>query len=462
MAKPDRGPVDVPRPARQHPDAGSNDPKGTAVIGWQTFLRVVLVAVLGSGLGSAAWAQDARARLLEMRTAEVVAVLQGRQEATDVFDARFLAAVPPEQLRTLTTQLSSQGGVIEGYGDFRRESESVATFTLRFAHAAAPARIELGASPPGKVAGFRIFGLAPAGDSLDKIEADFAALPGHAGFAIYRLGDGAPSLVNGRAADRSFAIGSTFKLYVLAALARQIREGQRRWSDVVPVSGKSFPGGTIHTLPDGAPVTLHTLASLMIAISDNTAADMLVRLVGQEALAREVVLSGHARPDAIAPMMTTAQLFALKRGGRDAARRFAGANTPERVKQLAALDLAGASEAPPGEVFGHGPVAIEQVEWFASPADLAGLMDDLRRLGSKDALDILAINPALDEVTARSWTYVGYKGGSEDGVMSMTWLLRDRTGTWSVATGSWNNPKAVIDASRFELLMLRVVKAAAQ
>ncbi|WP_232492209.1 serine hydrolase [Novosphingobium kaempferiae] len=427
---------------------------------WLGCLRWIMVLVLGSVVTTTALAADDREALLRSRIAEVVAVMRGTRAPADTFDARFLAEVPPDKLRALSAQLVDQGGALEDWTDFRREQAGSATFTLRFAHGTAPARIELNPAAPGLVSGFRIFGLTPAGDTLDRLEAEFAALPGKAGFAVYRLGDGAPALVGGRNADKALAVGSSFKLYVLAALVRQVKDGARRWDDVVPVSGKSFPGGTVHTLPDGAPVTLHTLASLMIAISDNSATDMLVRLVGQEALAREVRLSGHARPDALAPMLTTAQLFALKRGGAPMAARYAKASPAERARLLAALDLSGVAQADPGEVFGHGPVAIDSVEWFASSADLAGVMDDLRRFDSREALDILAVNPAMDGATGRAWSYVGYKGGSEDGVISMTWLLRGRDGAWKVVTGSWNDARAPVDNQRLEMLMRRLAKVA--
>lgn len=425
---------------------------------WLRTLLALALALVGPAIAAPAQAQDDDA-LLKTRIEEVVAVLQGSRDAAQTFDARFLAAVPPDQLRALAAKLIAQGGAVEGYGDFRREQPNSATFTLRFAKATAPARIELDPAAPGLVSGFRIFGLTPGGDSLAKLDTAFAALPGKAGFALYRLGDGPPALVQGREQDTAFAIGSTFKLYVLATLARQVQAGQRRWSDVVPVSGKSFPSGIVHTLPEGAPVTLHTLASLMISVSDNTATDILVRLVGQEALAHEVALSGHARPDTLAPMLTTAQFFALKLAGGEAAARYAAASPAERARLLATLDLGAVADADPGRL-GHVPNAIGQIEWFASPADLARAMDDLRRLANPEALAILAINPAMDAASAAGWGFVGYKGGSEAGVMSMTWLLRDKAGAWYAATGSWNDPAAALDEDRFLQLMLRLAKLA--
>ncbi len=40
-------------------------------------------------------------------------------------------------------------------------------------------------------------------------------------------------------------------------------------------------------------------------------------------------------------------------------------------------------------------------------------------------LDTLAVNPGMPVDKAR-WPYVGFKGGSEPGVLQLTWLLRAR------------------------------------
>ena len=74
--------------------------------------------------------------------------------------------------------------------------------------------------------------------------AELRALPGQTSLAIARLGDGAPALVAGHEPDRPLAIGSTFKLVILAELSRQVRAGERRWSDVVTLDRRSIPGGT--------------------------------------------------------------------------------------------------------------------------------------------------------------------------------------------------------------------------
>ncbi len=42
-------------------------------------------------------------------------------------------------------------------------------------------------------------------------------------------------------AARPLAIGSTFKLFLLAELSRSIHAGERKWTDVVPLDRRSLP-----------------------------------------------------------------------------------------------------------------------------------------------------------------------------------------------------------------------------
>ena len=80
-------------------------------------------------------------------------------------------------------------------------------------------------------------------------------------------------------------MGSAFKLGVLKALKEQIAGGRHSWDEVAELTAPdlSLPSGIIQGWPMGAPLTLHSLAALMISISDNTATDVLMRVVGRAA-----------------------------------------------------------------------------------------------------------------------------------------------------------------------------------
>jgi hypothetical protein len=104
------------------------------------------------------------------------------------------------------------------------------------------------------------------------------------------------------------------------------------------------------------------------------------------------------------------------------------------------------------------PLHIDSVEWFASAADLVRTMDWLRRNGDETARAILAINGGLGAQIAGEFAYLGFKGGSEPGVLNLTWLVRNRAGAWHVVAGTWNNAAAPLDESRFIGLMARAVR----
>lgn len=70
-----------------------------------------------------------------------------------------------------------------------------------------------------------------------------------------------------------------------------------------------------------------------------------------------------------------------------------------------------------------------------------------------------AVHPGIS--SASDWDYVGYKGGSEPGVMTMAFLLREGD-AWYVVTGSWNHSDAAVDEARFAGLTERAVLLTAE
>ena len=102
-------------------------------------------------------------------------------------------------------------------------------------------------------------------------------------------------------------------------------------------------------------------------------------------------------------------------------------------------------------------MAIDAVEWFASAADLARVMDWLRRNGDETTHGILAISPGMPRPAAAPYGYIGFKGGSEPGVINLTWLVRNNAGVWHAVTGSWNNPAAPVEEGRFIALIARAL-----
>ena len=389
---------------------------------------------------------------------DLVAAMKGERPYAETFAPVFVTALPEAQFRALVEQLEAQYGPLQALGDNLSGGEG-GTFgiALRFERAIGHALIHIEATAPHRIDGFRLTSFDVIGDSAEKISAELGELPGTTSALVTPLDAGPP--VFAHEADRPLAIGSTFKLYELSALAHQVSTGQRKWSDVVRLGPRSLPSGQMQDWPENAPVTLQTLATMMVSISDNTATDTLIRLVGQDALSAELKASGHSRPELNVPFLTTRQAFHLKGGEDTALAHYASADVDERAELLRLLDDQPVDRAKIAGKLSGAPRALD-VEWFASARDVVGILDRIRKIPDATAREILAVNPSMSSSVRHDWKYVGYKGGSEPGVLNLSWLLEDAAGRWYAVVASWNDPAAPVDQGTLSMLAQRMVALA--
>ncbi len=342
------------------------------------------------------------------------------------------------RLRAVLTTLRDQFGTVESYAQVEKLGNYSGRFQLRTSKGFLMIMtLSLESRPPHRIAGLFFGPPAPAVRSFEELGQRLDQLPGTVSALVRRLAP-EPTELLAVNPDQQLAIGSTFKLYVLAALAEQ----PDPWAKVVQLEQrlKSLPSGVMQDWPNGAPVTVHTLAVQMISISDNTATDHLIHWLGRDRIEQSLARFGHSNPSRTLPLLTTRELFTLK-ANANLLQRYLQADHRQRRQLLA--ELAG-HELPAVYAVPTTPTAIDQVEWYASCADLCRLMDWLRTCRSERVLKILAINPGLPGIEHR-FRYVGYKGGSEAGVLNMTWLLQTRSGAWYAASFTWNHAEADID-----------------
>ena len=212
------------------------------------------------------------------------------------------------------------------------------------------------------------------------------------------------------------------------------------------------------------PVTLQTLANWMISVSDNGATDTLIHLIGRKPIETRMRAAGHSDSSRNIPLLTTVEAFALKGNnfadlrpqfikGDDAAQRQLIEGNRDRLT-LSNVD---------GVSFTAGPRFIDSLEWFASPNDVARLMIDLRARQSAPVMAALAINNGVGPAAAADWSYLGYKGGSENGVLSMSLLgQRKSDGKWFIVTASWNNATANLSSDDLIGRVARLLALAAK
>jgi hypothetical protein len=356
----------------------------------------------------------------------------------------------------VTAQIRSAHGAVRRLVRIEPRSAAAGTIVLEFERSSLRFNMTLEPNAPHRIEGLLLVGADVPGDSLAAIVQEFRRLPGQTSLAVARLGE-APVMLAGHESERPLAIGSAFKLFILAELDRSIRAGERRWTDVVRADRRA-PSGPRQYWPPAAPVTVHSLASLMISQSDNSATDNMLHLLGRERVEALMPALGVRAPERNRPFLSTLEAFLLKTAQDELLQSWLSGGEAERRRilagRLATMDL----DDIDGLRIGGAPAQIDTIEWFASAGDLVRAMDWLRRNGSDETRAILAINPGLSRTLAAEFDYFGYKGGSEPGVINMTFLLRNRAGIWHAVAASWNNPAGPVDDSRFALLMTRAVQ----
>jgi hypothetical protein len=262
-------------------------------------------------------------------------------------------------------------------------------------------------------------------------------------------------------------LGSAFKLYVLDALSNAVASGKVRWDQPLSVTAqlKSLLPGELQNEPDGTQISVLDTAAKMISISDNTAADMLINLLGRAAVEAALTTTGMASPALDRPFLTTREIFILKLDQWPAlAKRYIAANEPSRRALLAST----VDRAPLPAVSAAGawitPRDINSLEYFASASDIcrayASLASLARRPGLSPIGQVLSLNDDGLQLDPTEWKATWFKGGSEPGVLTLAYLATTRTGQSYVVTVLAENPSQPLNEATAAPAILSAIRAA--
>ncbi|WP_229953618.1 serine hydrolase [Parasphingorhabdus litoris] len=391
------------------------------------------------------------------RAADLLEILKGSQKEESFFASSFLDAVPLAQFRDLVNQLNTQYGEPLSVSRIIPASNTDGTVEITYTKAVLAMRMVLDSNAPYPVVGLLITGANMKDDNIGKIADEIAALSGLSGFQVADLSGDKPQTIVELNSSEQLAIGSTFKIYVLAELSRSIKAGERQWSDVTPLNRKSLPSGVLQDWPNGTPLTLQTLATMMISISDNSATDILIDVVGRDKVDEMMRRTGHTQPDKTAPMLKTLEMFALKMpSNSDLRQRYIKASETEQKQLLADEQARLGIDSVSIANLANEPVHIDTIEWFASPTDISNLLNHILKTNDPVVLDIIKVNSIIPPGDALRWNYIGGKGGSEPGVISFAFLTKSKSGKTYAISGSWNNSKAPVDNDKFTLIFNRL------
>lgn len=393
---------------------------------WGTFALLVL------GMGAFAAAQQsitpeqALARVMQQTPA---------QEAW--FAPSFLAQIPIAKVNEIVKQYEGT------LGAFVRADASADGFTLVMEKGTAPSKIQLDGE--GRIDGLWL-GLPeptkPA--SLDDSMKALGALPGRVSALVLAEG----SLLASLHPDDALAVGSAFKLAILAAAQQQILRGRLQIDQVLPLKKewKSLPSGVLQSWPEGTPMTLATIENEMISISDNTAADAMLSIVGREQAEKFAPRNK--------PFLSTREAFVMKAKGNEALlERYRKADEPGRRAMLTEIEV---KPLPDASQFGDAVTATD-IEWFFTPGELCDLISRTADSGA------FRINPGL--ANSAQWKQVAFKGGSEGGVLNLTTALTGKDGKHYCVAATWNDSTALDQSKFFAIygsLLSTLAKASAQ
>jgi beta-lactamase class A len=139
---------------------------------------------------------------------------------------------------------------------------------------------------------------APSGGPApirERLEGLVRAFPGTLGIAVKNLDTGEAFAVNG---DQRFPTASLIKVAVMVETYHQMAEGKFRAETSVTLSESDKAGDepvVLNQLHPGISLTVSDLLALMIAFSDNTATNLLVRRVGAANVDRR--MAGYGLPN---------------------------------------------------------------------------------------------------------------------------------------------------------------------
>jgi beta-lactamase class A len=366
-----------------------------------------------------------------------------------LYSSEFLGSMPAAELTNICKSIFAKTGKVIEVQRQSGGSASSGKFLLRSRDSELMVDLIIDADEPHRVLSLEFNSPSPRIKTWDDFTGRLAQLPGEVSFQAMRLDDG--KVLASHQPDKVLGIGSAFKLYVLSTLV----DKKVPWDKVVTVENryKSLPSGVLQNWPAGTPTTVQTLAIQMMSLSDNTATDHLIALAGREEVEKRLELCGMKNPAKDEPLLMTREWFRLK--SHSTLRKEFLAGTPDErrtiLKRMAEMPRMNDSDEE-----WNGPLAIDTIEWFASSSDLCRVLDWLDKHGGPTAQAVMAVNSG--DISDDRFTYVGYKSGSESGVLSLNWLLHARDGKHYAQSAIWNNKVKRVDRAE----LLAIMKAAAR
>ncbi len=269
------------------------------------------------------------------------------------------------------------------------------------------------------------------------------------------------------------ALGSIFKMWVLAAVAQRLADGLSNPQDPITlVASERAAGGIINDEPLGTSFSVDHMATLMMGNSDNTSTDHLHELVGRTAIAGKLADIGVEDPQLLLPFLNISEQFhVFTRFDLPTAQSYVNGSQAFREQFLSDEIVPEGPSYPIDFPFFHDALLTEGT-WRATAEDICRTLASLQGLPRNspafEVVDRAMGSQAAQPGVRNEWARVWYKGGSlESGVSGLhvlthAWLLQadGASRPWVVVALS-NNDAGNIDAIAIQSVTSRILELVA-
>ena len=334
-----------------------------------------------------------------------------------------------------------------------------------YAHSPFAERLELTFDDQGRLAGFWYLGAGSGVMDDQALHRAFASLPGQV--SAFAQAAEHRAVQFGHRADVPQPVASQYKTLLLARACGELGRGQRTLDDRLTLSSaqRGLPSCVLCQFDGGLQPTLRDVLHLLVASSDNTAADLLREVLSVDAVTRFAEQNGVAH---VPPLISTQGLFALECGlgslrTQAASRRASWLARLSGAELLAAADAAAldgfaegregfARRCEAGQSDGDARNAIAHVaDWNLRADELVALYTSAQ-LGQLDGpaasrcfVDFMGHGGSGPIPLGERYLAAGAKNGLEADVRSLGLLVQTDRGPIAVSLSAMQFPDAQAD-----------------
>jgi len=272
------------------------------------------------------------------------------------------------------------------------------------------------------------------GEKLSAVKEELSKLPGKTSLSY--LKNGKAELLSHNP-DLPLAIELSSSLFLLKLLSQRVNKTKLNWNSSLKLNSKlkSIPGGRLYDWPSRAPVTVQTLATMLMAYSDETAFDHVLNLIGRKNLEK---VSPKNKP-----FLKTLDYHKL-RGDKILA--FSKKKIKEKREILKTLEKKSIEELSTVST----SFEIDSIGWFGTTRELCKIIHSIRNE------PYASVNPGLAQ--RGGWESAAFKMGRAPGIIQYTQLVVPKGSKDSFCISiTWNYPNGEMDPSKIDSLLSRIL-----